>query len=175
VTSRAGLKSPILQKTWMCITGGNYGIIQSKMGDLGSDLSEEALLSNRTSLFAGLMILVMQVFVACSPVAPATVEASVNVNVQEAFDLRENGALMLDVRTIEEWNEAHIPDATLIPLNQLEERVNQVPTNVPVVIYCRSGNRSQTALWILRNAGLTNVHNMLGGINAWKEAGLATE
>lgn len=145
------------------------------MGDLESDSSEEGLLKNKTSLFAGLMILVMQAFVACSPVAPATVEVGINVNVQEAFDLRESGALMLDVRTIEEWNEAHIPDATLITLDQLEERVNEVPTNVPVVVYCRSGNRSQTALGILQNAGLTNVHNMLGGINAWKAAGLATE
>jgi len=132
-------------------------------------------LKSKTPLFAALMILVMQVFVACSPVAPATDGISVNVIVQEAFDLRESGALMLDVRTIEEWKQAHIPDATFITLDQLEERVNEIPTNVPVVIYCCSGNRSLTALAILKNAGLTNVDNMLGGINAWKAAGLATE
>jgi rhodanese-related sulfurtransferase len=122
-----------------------------------------------------LIVLVLQVLAACVPVTAITAEVGVNVSVQQAADLRESGALMLDVRTVEEWNEAHIPDASLIPLDQLEARVNEVPTGVPVVIYCRSGNRSQTALWILRNAGYTNVHNMLGGINAWFDAGLPTE
>jgi rhodanese-related sulfurtransferase len=126
-------------------------------------------------MIVGLIVLVMNVLVACVPVTAITADADVNVSVQQAADLRENGALMLDVRTVDEWNEAHIPNASLIPLDQLEGRVNEVSTDIPVVIYCRSGNRSQTALWILRNAGYTNVHHMLGGIIAWVEAGLPTE
>lgn len=130
---------------------------------------------SKSLMIVGLIVLVMNVLVACVPATAITADVDVNVSVQQAADLRENGALMLDVRTVEEWNEAHIPNASLIPLDQLEARVSEVPTDVPVVIYCRSGNRSQTALWILRSAGFTNVNNMLGGINAWMEAGLPTE
>jgi rhodanese-related sulfurtransferase len=157
------------------IAGGICGIIQAQLGDFVSDLSEEALLRSRFFQFAGLMILVMHVLVSCSSVAPSTFDVNTNVNYQEAFNLLESGALMLDVRTIEEWDEGHIPGATLIPLDQLGQRVNELPTKLPVVVYCRSGNRSRTALGILQSAGITNVHNMVGGINVWKDAGLATE
>lgn len=145
------------------------------MGDLEIDVPEEGLVKSKTSLLVGLMVLGMQVLAACASFTSTTAGVGINVSVQQAADLRENGALMLDVRTVEEWNEAHIPGASLIPLDQLETRMSEVPTDVPVVIYCRSGNRSQNALWILRDAGMTNVHNMLGGINAWIGAGLATE
>lgn len=130
---------------------------------------------SKSLTFVGLIALVLNVLAACVPATAITADIDINVSVHQAADLRENGALMLDVRTVEEWNQAHIPEASLIPLDQLEGRVNEVPTDVPVVIYCRSGNRSQTALWILRSAGYDNVHTMLGGINAWVEAGLATE
>lgn len=154
---------------------GKYGIIPTEMGDLEIDVPEEGLVKSKTSLLVGLMVLGMQVLAACASFTSTTAGVGINVSVQQAADLRENGALMLDVRTVEEWNEAHIPGASLIPLDQLETRMSEVPTDVPVVIYCRSGNRSQNALWILRDAGMTNVHNMLGGINAWIGAGLATE
>jgi rhodanese-related sulfurtransferase len=132
-------------------------------------------LKSKTSLLIVSLILMMQLFVACSPAAPATERVSINVLVRQAFELRENGAMMLDVRTVEEWNDVHLPGATLIPLEQLAGRVSEVPTDVPVVIYCRSGNRSHIALRILQNAGFTDVHNMIGGINAWRQAGLPTE
>lgn len=154
---------------------GKYGIIPTEMGDLEIDVPEEGLVKSKTSLLVGLMVIGLQVLAACASFTSTTAGVGINVSVQQAADLRENGALMLDVRTVEEWNEAHIPGASLIPLDQLETRMSEVPTDVPVVIYCRSGNRSQNALWILRDAGMTNVHNMLGGINAWIGAGLATE
>ena len=55
----------------------------------------------------------------------------------------QNGAFVLDVRTVEEWNEFHAPDSTLIPLDQLASRLNEVPRDRQIVVVCRSGNRSQ--------------------------------
>ena len=78
---------------------------------------------------------------------------------------------MLDVRTPEEWNEYHIPGSTLIPLDQLETRLNEVPKDKDVVVVCRSGNRSLSATRQLASAGF-NVVNLRGGMLAWSRARL---
>ena len=90
---------------------------------------------------------------------------------QEAQQKRENGAFMLDVRTVEEWNAGHIPGATLIPLDQLSARYGELPTDQEIVIYCRSGNRSAQALSLLTEAGFSTIYSMNGGINNWISAG----
>jgi rhodanese-related sulfurtransferase len=97
------------------------------------------------------------------------------VSVDEAYQLVNEGAFLLDVRTQEEWNEFHAPQATLIPLDQLPARVNEVPTDQDVVVICRSGNRSQTGRDILLDAGFDNVTSADGGMNAWAAAGYPTE
>jgi rhodanese-related sulfurtransferase len=93
------------------------------------------------------------------------------ISVQEAQQKRENGAFMLDVRTIKEWNAGHIPGATLIPLDQLSARYGELPTGQEIVIYCRSGNRSAQALSLLSDAGMSDIFSMDGGINNWISAG----
>jgi rhodanese-related sulfurtransferase len=97
------------------------------------------------------------------------------VSVEEAYQLVEEGAFLLDVRTQEEWDELHAPQATLIPLDQLPARVNEVPADQDVVVICRSGNRSQTGRDILLDAGFENVTSTDGGMNAWAAAGYPTE
>src|SRR5512139_3241815 len=79
------------------------------------------------------------------------------ISVEEAAAKREAGAFILDVRQPEEWNEFHIPDATLIPLGELEARVQEVPQDQEIVVVCRSGNRSATGRDILRDEGLERV------------------
>ena len=76
------------------------------------------------------------------------------------------GALLLDVRTPEEFREGHIPGSRNLPLQNLEEAAIETET-VPVFLYCRSGNRSATAARILRSMGYRNVTD-LGGISAWR-------
>jgi rhodanese-related sulfurtransferase len=98
-----------------------------------------------------------------------------NVNVDEAYQLVEEGAFLLDVRTREEWNDFHAPQATLIPLDELESRANEVPSDQDVVVICRSGNRSQTGRDILLAAGHPSVTSVDGGMNAWQSAGYPTE
>jgi rhodanese-related sulfurtransferase len=94
-----------------------------------------------------------------------------HITVQEAQGRRENGAFMLDVRTIEEWNAGHISGATLIPLDQLSTRYNELPVDQEIVIYCRSGNRSAQALSLLSDVGILDIFSMDGGINNWISAG----
>jgi rhodanese-related sulfurtransferase len=101
------------------------------------------------------------------PVAPAPAEISVD----EAYAKYEAGAFLLDVRTPEEWVEYHAPNTTLIPLDELEARVNEVPTDQEVVVVCRSGNRSQVGRDILIQAGHPQVSSMAGGLKTWREAG----
>ena len=131
-------------------------------------------MKQRISIVGLAVLAAVQVLAACAPPPPATVDVGIYVSAEEAFELRAQGAMMLDVRTLEEWDGTHIPDATLIPLDQLARRIDD-PTDIRVVIYCRSGDRSRTAMAILQNAGYSNLHNMLGGINAWIVAGLPTD
>lgn len=97
------------------------------------------------------------------------------VSVNEAYDLAQKGAFVLDVRTVEEWNEFHAPGTTLIPLDQLASRLNEVPRDRQIVVICRSGNRSQQGRDILLNAGLAQVTSMTGGLNEWRANGFPIE
>ncbi len=105
----------------------------------------------------------------------ATAEAlPKEISVAQAAEKRTGGAFMLDVREQDEWDAIHIPDATLIPLGQLESRLNEVPRDREVVVVCRSGNRSATGRDILLQAGFKNVTSMAGGMNEWRAQGFPT-
>lgn len=77
---------------------------------------------------------------------------------------------LIDVRTPEEFNSGYIEGASNIPLAQLPNRLDELDPAVPVVVYCRSGNRSATAAQILRDAGFSVIYD-LGGTLQWTEAG----
>ncbi len=93
------------------------------------------------------------------------------ISVDKAAELRDAGAFVLDVRQPEEWLEYHIPGATLVPLDQLETRLNEVPQGQEVVVVCRSGNRSQVGRDILLDAGYQQVTSMAGGMKEWMASG----
>jgi rhodanese-related sulfurtransferase len=107
-----------------------------------------------------------------SPAAPVPLPDTISV--ADAAAKRDAGAFILDVRQPDEWNEYHIPGSTLIPLDQLETRLNEVPKDKEVVVVCRSGNRSQPGRDVLKNAGFTQVTSMSGGLKEWQAAGLPT-
>lgn len=132
---------------------------------------------NPTLLWAGLGLIAVVLAGAFlfNPGNSATAEALPReVSVAEAAAMRDEGAFILDVREPDEWNESHIPGATLIPLGELASRVSEVPQDQEVVVVCRSGNRSQQGRDILLSAGFTNVTSMAGGVNQWKAAGFET-
>lgn len=125
---------------------------------------------------AGVAILALIVVGAISAMTPpaAAVGVAREVSVSEAATLRDQGAFMLDVREPDEWNAGHIPDATLIPLGELESRLDELPRDQQIVVVCRSGNRSATGRDILLDAGFEEVTSMGGGMNSWVSQGLPT-
>jgi len=118
-------------------------------------------------ILGGLVIIALAVIIGFSQNTAETNTLPLEVSVEEAYQMRENGAFVLDVRELNEWEDGHIPGATLIPLGQLESRMEEVPEDQEVVIVCRSGNRSAQAREILKNAGFTNITSMAGGMNQW--------
>lgn len=85
-------------------------------------------------------------------------------------------AQLIDVRSDEEFRQdGHIAGATLIPLPSLSMRMGEIRRDAPVVVICRSGNRSQVASDMLVNAGYRDVSNMQGGMIAWRGAGFPAE
>ncbi|MBI5933950.1 MAG: rhodanese-like domain-containing protein [Chloroflexi bacterium] len=99
-----------------------------------------------------------------------------NISVDEAYAIYQQGdAFFLDVRELSEWNEFHAPGATLISLGELASRLNEVSRDRPVVVVCRSGNRSQQGRDILLQAGFTDVTSMDGGLNEWRSKGYPIE
>ena len=84
------------------------------------------------------------------------------------------GTVVIDVRESDEWRQGHLPNAIAIPRGFLELRVEEkVPDhNTPVILQCASGTRSLLAARALKELGYTNVYNLVGGFNSWKDRGL---
>lgn len=81
--------------------------------------------------------------------------------------LVERGALLLDVRTPDEFQQGHLPAAVNVPVQELETRLAELgPRTRDVVVYCRSGRRSGQAAELLKANGFTSVHD-LGPMSAW--------
>jgi rhodanese-related sulfurtransferase len=82
----------------------------------------------------------------------------------------KNNILLLDVRTVTEFDGplSHIAGAVLLPIQELEQRVDELNEHKEkeIIVICRSGNRSQTGTRILISHGF-NAVNMLGGMEAW--------
>lgn len=101
-----------------------------------------------------------------------TVNGYTDVSVKEAKELIDSGdVFVLDVRTVREFESEHIEGAVNINVNELSSRLDEVPRNEAILVYCRSGSRSVTASNILVDAGYSDVYNMLGGMNDWIAAG----
>lgn len=95
------------------------------------------------------------------------------VTSQQAADMiRKVDPVILDVRTPGEYMSGHIQDAILIPVQNFQERVDELEKfkNSPVLVYCASGNRSTVASRLLINAGFNNVSNLRYGIQDWIRA-----
>ena len=71
--------------------------------------------------------------------------------------------VIIDVRTAREYRDGHLETAINIPLDEIRERLDEVPQNQPVVVHCQAGYRSYVAQQILQNHGWMNVRNLYGG------------
>lgn len=97
----------------------------------------------------------------------------ITVNVSEAKNMIESipDLVILDVRTQAEYETGYIKGAVLIPVAELEGRLNELDKERQTLVYCKSGRRSATASEILVENGFQKVYNMEGGILAWMDAG----
>ena len=90
------------------------------------------------------------------------------ISFKEAKEMIEkSGTVLLDVRTEEEYITGHIPTSILIPLDELEYRLDELQDKSQnIIVYCKSGRRSKIACDILIQAGYSNIFD-LGGVVDW--------
>ncbi|OGR84317.1 MAG: molybdenum cofactor biosynthesis protein MoeB [Elusimicrobia bacterium RIFCSPLOWO2_01_FULL_54_10] len=86
---------------------------------------------------------------------------------KKVLDSKKDKVFVLDVREQEEWQIVHLPQAKLIPLANLRERVNELDTADEIYVHCKMGGRSAKAVKILKEYGFKKVKNVAGGIDAW--------
>ena len=78
------------------------------------------------------------------------------------------GLFVLDVRTPAEYRSGHIPNAHLVPLDDLEEHLDELPArDAPLLVHCAAGGRSTAACEVLGRHGFTHLLNLVGGMHAW--------
>lgn len=101
-----------------------------------------------------------------------------NANAAQAIQLlnRENG-VVVDVCEPKEFSAGHVPNAINLPLSSLKDRMRDLEKhkNKPIIVSCRSGNRSLKAAVILRKHGFATVYNLAGGLQAWERDNLPLE
>jgi len=103
----------------------------------------------------------------CAPAGVGAVEWEIDV--RALAELRTDGAgpVLLDVRTQGEWALCRIEGAHLVPLPELERRLDELDPAADIVVYCHVGIRSAFAVELLRRHGFRTVRNLTGGIEAW--------
>lgn len=123
-----------------------------------------------------LALLVSLVFTAYGDTATADIEV---VSPADAAAFLEGSAdvVILDVRTPEEYRETRLPGSINIDFYAADfaSQLDEMPKDVPYVVYCQSGNRSSQAVDIMADLGFTRVLDVDGGIISWSEAGLPLE
>jgi rhodanese-related sulfurtransferase len=96
----------------------------------------------------------------------------VDVDPTEARRRQAAGALLVDVRELEEWTSGRAVGARHIPLGQLSRHVKSLPTDRDVLFICQSGSRSSVAVQLAKRAGHSRAFNVRGGMGAWERLGL---
>ena len=101
-------------------------------------------------------------------------EPGKEVSREEAQQMIDAGAQLVDVRADHEWDAGRIPGAVHLPLAELAERAGEIERDRPVVLYCRGGNRSTMATAALAEAGY-DAAKLSEGIVGWSGAGLPVD
>ncbi|WP_457916701.1 rhodanese-like domain-containing protein [Candidatus Lokiarchaeum ossiferum] len=104
-----------------------------------------------------------------------------DINVSEAYEMINDdknypNLIVLDVRTQSEYDSGHLNNSILIPLDELENRLDELEEykDTEIIVHCRSGSRSQSASEVLVANEFSKIYNMVGGISAWNSAGYPT-
>jgi len=91
--------------------------------------------------------------------------------------VNHESGVIVDVREPDEFKQGHIPRAINLPLSALATRVKELEKykEKPVILCCASGQRSARSALMLRKQGFNSVHNLAGGLTAWKNDNLPVE
>lgn len=84
---------------------------------------------------------------------------------------KKKSVYLLDVRTPDEYRQARLAGSVLIPVNEIERRLGEIPKNRPVLVYCAVGSRSSMVAGFLAGKGYREVYNMQDGIVGWYRNG----
>jgi rhodanese-related sulfurtransferase len=118
-------------------------------------------------LTLALCIMTASLALAASPRLITPVEAKQQIDKGSVF--------LLDVRTSEEYRKGHLHGSVLIPVDQVEKRLAEIPRNRPVLVYCAVGSRSGKAAEFLSGKGYPDVMSMSNGIVGWFKNGFPVE
>ena len=121
------------------------------------------------------LVLIVFLVVALNGAGKAAGSLPAEISVNEAYQKYSQGVFLLDVRRQDEWDAYHVANTTLITLDELPNRLGELPRDKEIVVICHSGNRSSQGRDILLNAGFTQVTSMAGGLIAWNAAGYPLE
>jgi len=100
-----------------------------------------------------------------------------NISQQELLEANPNSIVVVDVRTSEEYQQEHVPNAINIPLSNIIDNpaVLTFSREKPIVLYCRSGYRAGKAAEALQKHGYQNLQHLEGDMQDWLKAGLPVE
>ena len=114
----------------------------------------------------GILIVIAVIAISIFALGRTSTAQASSVSPTDAYQMVQKGAFLLDVRTQAEWDQYRVPGATLIPLDELPNRLNELPKNKQIVVICHSGNRSKTGRDILLSDGFQAV-SVTGGLLQW--------
>ncbi|MBJ18269.1 MAG: rhodanese-like domain-containing protein [bacterium] len=123
----------------------------------------------------GTYLVLLALLVVCACQAETT--SSGNISADEFLAAPPAGALLLDVRTRQEFAVGHIAGAMNVPHDELATRVSELPggPDRTLIVYCKSGRRAGLATSVLVDAGYSKILHLEGDMNAWRAAGRPLE
>ena len=128
------------------------------------------------------LVVVLAVVVAsCSSSESTAVTQSIELvspaKAAEVIEEQPEGLVVLDIRTPEEYAEAHLADAIVVDYyaSDFADQLDALDKNVPYVLYCRTGNRSSDAVDTMKSLGFAQIYEIDGGIVNWYEQGFPVE
>jgi phage shock protein E len=129
----------------------------------------------RTAVFLKLFGVLLLLGALAVPPGFAGETKNISSTQARALIAKDKKVLLLDVRTPEEYRQAHLHGAVLIPLGELEKRVQEVPRDRPLLVYCAVGARSVSAAGLLSARGYREIYQMSDGLVGWYKNGFPVE
>ncbi|WP_113928553.1 rhodanese-like domain-containing protein [Bacillus sp. P14.5] len=115
--------------------------------------------------FARILLLFTLIPIALLACSSSNQEELTNEKAKQMIDAGE--VEVIDVRSEEEYSQGHLQHSLLIPLDDLQNRLDELDKNQPYLVVCRTGNRSSQTAEILKSNGFTSVYNLKSGLSAW--------